>query len=72
MPQLPAQVSLHFELMHAKCEGQSALRTHSGRQDSYGSPKKLSLQTQEPTPFLSKHSALWPQGFGWHGVTLSL
>jgi hypothetical protein len=31
-PQTPGQGSLHFWLMHAKLDGQSLLRTHSGRQ----------------------------------------
>lgn len=53
--------------MHALFKGQSLFIVHSGRQVSYGLPKKSGKHLHAPAPFLSKHTALSPHGDGSQG-----
>jgi len=69
MPQVPGHGSLHLALMQAKLVEQSELRTHSGRQDRYGSPKNPGRHLQAAARPSSEHSALSPQGLGSQGAS---
>lgn len=59
---------MHLFLMQALSAEQSELRTHSGRQPSYGFPWYPSKQEHAPAPSLWLHTALAPHGDGSHGV----
>ena len=69
MPQVPGHGSLHLALMQAKLVEQSVLRTHSGRQDRYGSPKNPGRHLHAAARPSSEHSALSPHGLGSQGVS---
>lgn len=58
--QAPGHGSRHLLRMHALSRGQSAFKTHSGRQPTFGSPRNSGKQVQIPL----KHCALGPQGDG--------
>lgn len=55
--------------MQAKWFAQSLLLLHSGRQFG-GEPINCDKQEQEGDSPLTWHSALAPQGDGWHGLIL--
>ena len=69
IPQVPGQGSLHLALMHARLDGQSVFKTHSGRQERYGSPCNPGRHLQAAARPSSEHSALSPQGLGSQGLT---
>lgn len=71
-PQVPGQGSLHLLFTHALVLVQSVLRTHSGRQPEYGSPKYSGRHVHEPAPLRSLQIALTPQGDGLHGFRVSI
>lgn len=56
----------HLLRIHALSLGHSLLRTHSGRQLSYGLPVYSGRHSQIPSPW---QIAFGPQGEGWHGFT---
>lgn len=62
-PQTPVQGSTHLFRTQARVVGHSLLRTHSGLQPVYGSPKNSGKQLQTP---LSQR-AFDPQGEDAHG-----
>lgn len=67
MPQDPGHGSLHLLPTHAKCDGQSWLMTHSGRQLG-GAPNIPGRQEQTARSSTERHSAFGPQGDGMQGV----
>ena len=69
IPQVPGQGSLHLALMQARLVEQSVLRTHSGLQERYGSPKNPGRHLHAAARPSSEHSALSPQGVGSQGLT---
>lgn len=66
-PHVPGHGSIHLNLIQARGGAQSALFSHSLRQPAYGSPWNPGRHVQDPTPFLSWHSAFAPHGDGRHG-----
>jgi len=62
-PQVPGQGSMHLLRTQARSLGQSVFRTHSGRQETYGSPWYSGIH--EHWPF--RQRALAPQGDGLQG-----
>lgn len=52
--------------MQAKLDVHSLLLTHSGLQFG-GVPKNSGKQEHEGDSLITLHSALGPQGLGWHG-----
>lgn len=68
-PHVPGQGSTHLLFTQALSRAQSELRTHSGRQPTYGSPKYSGKHEQVP----SLHWVLDPHGDGLQGsVTTGL
>lgn len=65
-PQLPGQGSLHFWLIHARCNAHSLLLIHSGRQFG-GVPVNSGKHEHDGASPIALHWALGPHGFGWQG-----
>lgn len=68
MPQDPIQGSLHLRPIHAKLLRHSLLLIHSGLQLG-GEPIYSGRHAQEGASFITWHTALAPQGDGWHGFS---
>lgn len=66
-PQVPGQGSWHLLRMQVRVEGQSELKTHSGRQPSYGFPIYSGRQMQDPALFCCLHWVFAPHGDGLQG-----
>jgi len=67
-PHVPGQGSTHLRLTQACCDGQSELRTHSGRQLGT-EPIIPTKQAHCAWPDTTWHWALLPHGGGSHGLS---